>query len=303
MQISESRLQRVASVRFGLASFVLAALALGVAGAAEAAQSCSDLVAPQDMEMVSSAAEVPGVYIARLNAGDAERVTDLFADDAVHRGPDGQIRSGRTAILAFYEGVLADGPRGLAVGKSVADGGPGGLRAGQRGGLQRRGPGHRGRPDRRQRRQPDSGLHGVLPPVRQLSRADPRESAPRGADSSARRSLFPGDPGEDGGTEEEALECLQVVLATGGDVNAVDENGETALHGAAYRLAPSVVRLLLDHGAETFTARNRTGWTPLHIAAGVFRQGTYKESPAIAELLRAAMQARGLPTTLAAPAP
>ncbi len=123
MQISESRLQRVASVRFGLASFVLAALALGVAGAAEAAQSCSDLVAPQDMEMVSSAAEVPGVYIARLNAGDAERVTDLFADDAVHRGPDGQIRSGRTAILAFYEGVLADGPRGLAVGKSVADGG------------------------------------------------------------------------------------------------------------------------------------------------------------------------------------
>ena len=41
----------------------------------------------------------------------------------MHRGPDGQIRSGRAAILAFYEGVLADGPRGLAVGKSVADGG------------------------------------------------------------------------------------------------------------------------------------------------------------------------------------
>ena len=54
--------------------------------------------------------------------------------------------------------------------------------------------------------------------------------------------------------------------------------------------------------AETFTARNRAGWTPLHIAAGVFRQGTYKESPAIAELLRAAMRARGLPVTLAAPA-
>ena len=110
-------------------------------------------------------------------------------------------------------------------------------------------------------------------------------------------------PGEDGGTEEEAFECLQVVLATGGDINAVDDNGETALHGGAYRLAPSVVQLLLDHGAETFTTRNRTGWTPLHIAAGVFRQGTYKESPAIAELLRAAMRARGLPATLAEPAP
>ncbi len=121
MQLSESRSQHVVSVRFGPALVVLAALAVGAA--AEAAQSCSDLVAPQDMEMVSSAAEVPGVYIARLNAGDAERVTDLFADDAVHRGPDGQIRSGRAAILAFYEGVLADGPRGLAVGKSVADSG------------------------------------------------------------------------------------------------------------------------------------------------------------------------------------
>ena len=123
MQISESRSQRVVSVRFGPALLVLAALALGFPCAGEAAQSCSDLVAPEDMEMVSSAAEVPGVYIARLNAGDAERVTDLFADDGVHRGPDGQIRRGRAAILAFYEGVLADGPRGLAVGKSVADSG------------------------------------------------------------------------------------------------------------------------------------------------------------------------------------
>ncbi len=123
MQRSDFRLQRVLSVRCGLALFVLAALTLGAPGSGEAAQSCSDLVAPADMEMVSSAAEVPGVYIARLNAGDAERVTDLFADDAVHRGPDGQIRRGRAAILAFYEGVLANGPRGLAVGKSVADGG------------------------------------------------------------------------------------------------------------------------------------------------------------------------------------
>ena len=108
-------------------------------------------------------------------------------------------------------------------------------------------------------------------------------------------------PGEDGGTEDEAHECMQVVLELGGDVNAVDDNGETALHGAVYRLAPSVVQLLLDHGAETFTLTNLAGWTPLHIAAGVFRQGTYKESPRIAELLRQAMRERGLPTTLAEP--
>ena len=123
MQEFGFRSQQVASVRFGLAPVVLAALALGTPGAGEAAQSCRDLPAAQDMETVSSAAEVPGVYVARLNAGDAERVTDLFADDAVHRGPDGQIRRGRAAILAFYEGVLANGATGIAVGKSVADSG------------------------------------------------------------------------------------------------------------------------------------------------------------------------------------
>ena len=122
MQISESRSQRVVSVRFGLALSALAALALGVAGGAEAAQSCSDLVAPQDMEMVSSAAELPGVYIARVNLGDAERVTDLFADDAVHRGPDAVIRTGRAALLEFYGGILGNGPLNMAVGKSVAEG-------------------------------------------------------------------------------------------------------------------------------------------------------------------------------------
>ena len=123
MQASEFRSQQVVPVRFGLALAVLGALALGISGTGEAAQNCRDLEAAQDMETVSSAAEVPGVYIARLNAGDAERVTDLFADDAVHRGPDGQIRRGRAAILAFYQGVLANGATGIAVGKSVADSG------------------------------------------------------------------------------------------------------------------------------------------------------------------------------------
>ena len=108
-------------------------------------------------------------------------------------------------------------------------------------------------------------------------------------------------PGEDGGTEEEALECTQLVLGLGGDINALDDNGETALHGAAYRLAPSVVQLLINNGAETFTVQNQAGWTPLHIATGVLRQGTYKESPQAAALLRQAMTERGLSTTLEEP--
>ena len=112
-------LQHALTVRLGLALVVLAAS--GAGGAAEAAQSCHDLPQPQDME-VTSAAQIPDAYVARLNAGNAVRVTDLFADDAVHRGPDGVIRIGRAALLEFYEGVLANGALDMAVGTSAAEG-------------------------------------------------------------------------------------------------------------------------------------------------------------------------------------
>ena len=118
MQIA--RMQRDLTLRFGLALVVLAALAVG--GAAEAAQSCHDLPRPQDIATVSSAAQIPDAYVARLNAGDAVSVTDLFADDAVHRGPDGVIRIGRAALLEFYEGVLTNGALDMAVGTSAAEG-------------------------------------------------------------------------------------------------------------------------------------------------------------------------------------
>ena len=41
-------------------------------------------------------------------------------------------------------------------------------------------------------------------------------------------------PGEDAGTEPEVIEALQLLLNLGLDINAVDNNGETAMHGAAY---------------------------------------------------------------------
>jgi ankyrin repeat protein len=105
-------------------------------------------------------------------------------------------------------------------------------------------------------------------------------------------------PGEDGGTEQEALECARIAIELGFDVNAVNNDNESALHGAAYRGAPSIVQLLVDRGASTFLLKNQAGWTPLRIAAGVFRVGTYKESLPTAALLRQVMEARGLPTTL-----
>ncbi len=87
-------------------------------------------------------------------------------------------------------------------------------------------------------------------------------------------------PGEDAGTELEMLEALQAALDLGADVNAVDDNGETAMHGAAYKNAPKVVQFLADNGAkiEIWNKKNKYGWTPLAIAEG-HRHGNFKPSP------------------------
>ena len=78
-------------------------------------------------------------------------------------------------------------------------------------------------------------------------------------------------PGEDPGTEPEVLEAVKLAVELGGDVNAVDKNGETAMHGAAYKHVPSVVRYLASKGAKTevWDHANKRGWTPLKIVQGI----------------------------------
>jgi ankyrin repeat protein len=97
-------------------------------------------------------------------------------------------------------------------------------------------------------------------------------------------------PGEDAGTESETLEALQVILDLGADVNAVDENGETALHAAAYKNLPQVVRFLSARGAkvERWNRPNNFGWTPLAIAVG-YRFGNFKPSPETETTIREVM--------------
>ena len=70
------------------------------------------------------------------------------------------------------------------------------------------------------------------------------------------------------------LEAVELLLKLGADVNAVDDNGETAMHGAAYRNHPKVVQLLADKGAKiaVWNRENKTGYTPLVIAEG-YRRG------------------------------
>lgn len=80
-------------------------------------------------------------------------------------------------------------------------------------------------------------------------------------------------PGEDPGTELEVLEAVNVALKLGGDINAVDDYGETAMHGAAYKHLPKVVQYLSDSGAQisVWHQENRQGWTPLAITQGIHR--------------------------------
>ena len=102
-------------------------------------------------------------------------------------------------------------------------------------------------------------------------------------------------PGEEAGTEDEAIEAVKLALELGNDVNAVDDNGETAMHGAAYKSLPKVVQLLADKGAriEVWNRKNKYGWTPLSIAEG-HRPGNFKPSPETIAALHRVMLAAGL---------
>jgi ankyrin repeat protein len=102
-------------------------------------------------------------------------------------------------------------------------------------------------------------------------------------------------PGEDAGTESEVLEAVQAALELGADVNAVDNNGETAMHAAAYKNLPKVVKFLAERGAkiDVWNRDDKFGWTPLAIATG-YRFGNFKPSPDTEAAIREVMIAAGV---------
>ena len=110
-------------------------------------------------------------------------------------------------------------------------------------------------------------------------------------------------PGEDAGTESEVMEAVQVALELGADINAVDNNGETAMHAGAYKNLPKVVRFLASKGARitVWNREDKFGWTPLAIAVG-YRFGNFKPSPDTEAALREVMIAAGVtpPKTIVA---
>ena len=113
--------------------------------------------------------------------------------------------------------------------------------------------------------------------------------------------------GESVGTNVEALEAVRMAYALGDyDVNATDDNGWTALHGAAVRGANNIVKLLVDKGADLEAKTSLdpscltsppcpTEWTALQIADGVVYANTFKRAEDTAALLRQLLEERGLP--------
>src|ERR1051325_740307 len=97
------------------------------------------------------------------------------------------------------------------------------------------------------------------------------------------------------GEEPEVLEAAQLLLKLGTDINAVDANGETAMHGAALKNLPKVVQFLADNGAkaEVWNKENNFGSTPLMLAQG-YRPGNFKPSFETIEAIRRVMLAAGV---------
>ena len=89
---------------------------------------------------------------------------------------------------------------------------------------------------------------------------------------------------ESPGSAEEALEAVRLMVELGDSVATVDDNGDTALHGAVMRDAPELVRYLLDRGAP-LNAVNARGWTPLTITQGIFYANLGRRFPEMERLL------------------
>ena len=75
-------------------------------------------------------------------------------------------------------------------------------------------------------------------------------------------------------TEAEAIASIKLCLEAGVDVNAGDNAGDTALHGAAQKGWDQVVQFLIDHGAK-LDVKDKKGRTPLDAANGLMGNGGF----------------------------
>jgi ankyrin repeat protein len=107
---------------------------------------------------------------------------------------------------------------------------------------------------------------------------------------------------------EENLEAVKICLELGIDPNVADDEGRTALHGAAHKGRLEVIQLLADHGADLNAhdggSRDSVNgallgktWIPIDWARGLVRVGVQSAipHPDAAALLAKLMTERGIP--------
>jgi ankyrin repeat protein len=109
-------------------------------------------------------------------------------------------------------------------------------------------------------------------------------------------------------SEDTTLELIRLLLQLGADVNAANDHGITALHGAGYKGAKKAVQLLVDRGAKLDALDkgedygfgvSTTRMTPLNWAEGVpigMSSAIYHTDTV--ELMSKLMRERGLPVVL-----
>lgn len=86
---------------------------------------------------------------------------------------------------------------------------------------------------------------------------------------------------KDYATEAELLDSVQVLVAAGADVNAVNDTGETPLHYGA-QASDDIVKFLAAHGAK-LDAKDSKGRTPVEMALGVGLHGHAGGPPNVRE--------------------
>jgi uncharacterized protein len=99
---------------------------------------------------------------------------------------------------------------------------------------------------------------------------------------------------KDYATDREMLEAVKVLVARGVDVNAVNDNGQTAMHFAV-RVSDDIVRFLAANGAA-LDVKDKQDRTPLDAALGMGVRGRaggpVERREATAELLRQLMRSK-----------